>query len=419
MNSGCKKIQASSMMYAVFIVFIVTVLTGALFVILQLNRKEITEQQKYIHSIQSVKNGIQLLLSDFYTEEEKKNYFIEQTNDSVSLFNKKWGLFHVIGATSRYKTHEQNKVALVGNYYKNSSDLTLYLTDKNKALSVCGKTSLHGTVSLPDEGVQKVRIEGRHFEGNDVVFGQIKQSSRMFPKPSDEIKKLNESLSSYINRSEMILISGLQNDSIFNSFENPSIVVLAENKTPVTAKINGNIILYSKGELIISKDSQIHDAILFAKEIKFQAQFSGNLQAFALDSLVLEKECKLLYPSVLGVVRTEEDTIAPSLKIGKECELNGLLIGYNKTAGALLNPLIDIDQGATVTGQMYCNRFLQCKGSVIGSVFADEFLLRTASSVYVNHLLDVIIDYDRLSAHYVGFDITGENHKSKIIKWLY
>ena len=54
----------------------------------------------------------------------------------------------------------------------------------------------------------------------------------------------------------------------------------------------------------------------------------------------------------------------------------------------------------------------------IKNVFCKSFILRTPSSVYENHLMDVAIDRIALSEYFVGVALTEEINHHQIIKWL-
>jgi len=79
---------------------------------------------------------------------------------------------------------------------------------------------------------------------------------------------------------------------------------------------------------------------------------------------------------------------------------------------------VSIEKGARVEGQIYVDGFADIQGELWGTVWCQKFLLKTASSVYENHLLDAVIDRTKLSEHYVGSAIITSGKKKKTIKWL-
>ncbi|MEZ5199162.1 MAG: hypothetical protein R2764_23105 [Bacteroidales bacterium] len=72
-----------------------------------------------------------------------------------------------------------------------------------------------------------------------------------------------------------------------------------------------------------------------------------------------------------------------------------------------------------LSGQIYWDGIFDFKGKVYGSVACKKFLLKTPSSIYENHLMDVRIDLESLSKHYTGIELTGTERVKKVIQWLY
>jgi len=67
---------------------------------------------------------------------------------------------------------------------------------------------------------------------------------------------------------------------------------------------------------------------------------------------------------------------------------------------------------------VYSNGFLELKGEVFGSVVCQSFILRTASSVYENHLLNTTIDITKLPKNYVGVNWLKKENHFDIIKFF-
>ena len=72
--------------------------------------------------------------------------------------------------------------------------------------------------------------------------------------------------------------------------------------------------------------------------------------------------------------------------------------------------------GAAYNGQAYCPGPVELLGSIVGSLYCNEFLLSTNNSRYNNHLLNNIVDFNSLSPYFAGVDLFGSKSHKSIIK---
>ncbi len=297
----------------------------------------------------------------------------------------------------------------------------LYLADQDKPLSLCGNTLIKGTCYLPKAGVKRAYIEGQSFSGDKLIDGPVKESQREIPEINKELIK---SITSFAQKavSDIPASTGEEagQDSIINSFENNTICIVSTGPLRIDRKVyHGNIALISRKSIKISAGADLKDIILFAPRIEIEENFSGNLQAFATDTLIVGKKCKLAYPSVMGLI-SKNKTGSPMLLVGEETEIAGAVFAIQeekKDIPVLVKVILE--KNAKLTGQLYTDGVLDLKGIVYGTVLCSRFILSTPSSVYENHLLNAIIDNSKLSPYYAGIQLTKNVSVKKIVKWLY
>ena len=71
-----------------------------------------------------------------------------------------------------------------------------------------------------------------------------------------------------------------------------------------------------------------------------------------------------------------------------------------------------------IKGQLFVNGTIDLKGSIHGNVTTKSFTLRTAASIYDNHLLNATIDATKLSTYYLNPLFFKGTKPNKIVKWL-
>lgn len=418
-------LKASSLFYAVVISLIISIVSSSLILFAYLTKIE-SEKLEISQQLRlNVDSGINLLLSNqsiVAINSEKEIDLFGKGNDKVKLGRKYWGAYEVVFSNASFKNESISRVVLSGNSPDSSKKYSLYMADEDKPLALCGKTKIKGTTFLPKAGVKRAYIEGQNFIGANLIDGIIKQSDKFIPEFNKEtlvnIKNLLDKKSVGINDSVIAIGTELSENFVTNNFNNKTIVYSSEVTLKISSGIyTGNIAIFSSKQISISNAAVLNDVILAAPKIIIEKGFKGNLQAFASDSIILEKEVSLYYPSVLGIVKSEKIKIATIVLNGKD-SISGSLFSYKGTNDALSQTAIILKKDTFVQGEVYTNGYADIQGNIYGSLTCSKIMLSTPSSVYENHLLNAIIDQTSLSKYYVGI-ISSETQKiKKIIKYL-
>lgn len=417
-------LKAAALYYAIIVALIIAMMSGSLILLAHYHRFESTQFYVQRKLVDNSRSGINLLLAEkditAWREPKWIDLFGEQT-DSVSLKGDFWGLFKMVSATSKFKQHRFNRSALVGWHTKKEERPTLFLTDRNRPLSLCGKTLIKGVAHLPKAGVKRAYIEGQSFIGSKLIDGAVNNSTKQLPPFNEKSIAVNKELFSLTPKTDSVILwdASVFNISLNRSFERSTLAILPAGNLRITdgATLSGNIRILCNNNLAVSANAQIEDVLVYAAGVTVEAGFHGNFQAFASDSIKVGAGCVLEYPSALCLLNFADIQSLPFLSIGEETSVHGLVFSVaNRPRGAVLK----VGKNANITGDVYVSGSVELKGDVYGHLFCQKFYLKTPSSVYENHLLNVVIDRSALSDEFVssGLFLPTDNSQSAIVKWV-
>ncbi|MDM8177240.1 hypothetical protein FKG96_06080 [Olivibacter sp. LS-1] len=424
-----RKLKAGALLSVVGIATIMALLLGLMLLLLRYNRSETSLLLRKLKLERNLESGTALLLSQVYaekaSEEELIDLFKEET-DSISLQHYPWGLYEIAIIKSFEGIDTLKKVFLKGNAIQNDKAYALYLKDDDRPLSISGKSVVRGTAYLPPAGIRKAYIEDKAYEGDTTVYGDIKKSEKKLPALNtaliEQIKLLN--YDSLKNRSDSVLSFYTLKDSVNRSFYQKPLILSSEDSISLeNLSLKGAVVVVSKRAIYLPSSAQIEHAIFIAPKIKIAKDFKGTLQAFAQDSILVEENVELPYPSALGLIerRTENSVqeFTPEIVIHKDAKIHGVVFSVAATSATDFMNRIRMEPGSEIHGEVYADGMLELKGSVFGSVTCQRFVLQTSSSLYDNFLLDAVINYTKRSRHYLESALLQTAGKGGVVKWLH
>lgn len=418
-------IKAGSLFYAIVISLIIAIVSSSLILFAYLSHIEFETFEIHERLQLNADSGLNLLLSEqslVGLNEKKVIDLYGQGMDSVELIRKPWGAYEVVISKAIFKNTSFLRLAQIGYGQDSTKAYSLYLSDEDKPLALCGKTILKGTAYLPKSGVKRAYIEGQNFIGNDLISGQVKQSEKALPEFNKELIENIESIfsSKQISEKDSVIeiASDLSEDSLKNSFLNNSLILKSSGRLKISSGFyEGNILVISDKEIVISSNAILHDMIVVAPRVIVEKEFKGNLQIFASDSVIIQKNVTLAYPSVIGIVRTSQSPVVAAIVLSENDTIEGNLFAYKKAEEVLKQSGLIMAEKSFIYGEVYSNGYVDVKGSIYGSLMCNKILLKTPSSVYENHLLNVVIDRSKLSSYFVGINLVKESTAKKIVKW--
>jgi len=418
-------IKAGALLYAMFLVIVITLISSSFILVNYYSNAYVIRILKQEQLFQDAHSGINyglVMHRELPINTKIEVDLFSNNQHRVTITKNNWGALFVLVSEAVWKTKKVKKLALIGANMDDGEKIALYLANQNKPLSLTGATKIVGNCYLPEAGVKRAYIEGKSFVGNKLIDGIKYFSNKTLPPISEELIQENQR-NFFNNRRENDSLMNydvvFNQDTIFNSFENKTLVLYSPLAIELSNKIiEGNIIIQSGQKITIKSTSSISNALLYAKGIILEKNVEGNMQLFAEDSILVGENCQLHYPSVVAVIGVGTTTYTRKIIIDEKVAIKGTVFLYNKEVDRKHRTLISVGKESKITGQIYASELLELKGEVHGSVFCKNFLLKTPSSVYENHLIDATINRKELSEYFVGVPLTENIEKQRLIKWL-
>lgn len=418
-------LPGSALIYALLIMVITGILTGCLFLAVVTNRKEDIFWETQQRLIDNANSGICILqsVSNRYQQQNQLIDLYDAMRDSVKLTCYPWGLFRVIKSEAFSGRQTYLKIALSADKLETRFPV-LWMPEQREPLSLCGNTLIKGEAFLPKSGVKPAYINQKTYQGKELIYGAVKQSTRNMPVGLMELFKLDPMC--ILKDHSLILtetISAnwlLKHDTLIKSFNDTMFYVEKAGLLLLSdCHIEGQIVVCASEEIQVANSFSCKDIILIAPVIKIEQGFSGTLQAFATDTLITGYDVFLGYPSVLAVIQTDNHNLSSVLTIGEGNRIEGSIVSLQQYQTDRSMALLSIGNESTLVGQVISNGIVQHYGQIDGTMICKEFLLATPSAVYKNHLLDAGINRNGLSDRFGGFNYINNKPLQNIVKWLY
>jgi hypothetical protein len=415
-------LKAGALYYTVFISFIISLIIGSLLLYLYFHNQYINSEILHERLTNNIESGINISLAAPEDIPYRKKKIIDLYGDGESIIEirkEQWGALDVVKVSSSIKKFTKTKIALQGEYIFNTENQALYLCDLKKYLSISGDTRIVGNCSLPKLGIKQVYIQEKGYTGEHLVYGNKSQSKSSLPEINQNLIAFNKVYFEPLEMTKDSIVNAgvvLSEDSIKQSFFDKTIVLYSDNPIDIDYQsITGNIIIVSNHSITVGKNLKSSNIVLYAPQIEVEAGFRGDLQMFAMEKITIGKNCRLNYPSFLGLF--DKSSVGDKMiHISEGSNIAGgiLFMGENEK-----NNQLTLARNTNIYGQVFCNGNMELKGSIYGSLYCKKFVLKTKSTYYENHLMDVTIDFTSLNENYTGFDLIEGTDEKRLIRWLY
>lgn len=338
----------------------------------------------------------------------------------VTMTKSYWGIFETYRAESKFKKIQLSKVALVGGRLENDFP-ALYLKDNDRPMIIAGSAKITGSAYLPKQGIRPGGISGRFYQFQTPVYGSTHESSKTLPQVDGGFKtNLKQMMMDDKVNSSVEQLQFKPNLVAANSFESPTQFMYGDVLRFSEGELKGNIVVKARGSITIGKGCAIQDVVFVAPKIMVEDGFTGRLQALATEEIQVGKKAYLRYPSALVVDRGDEpnpkNRRIPHILIQDGAIINGVVGYFGTHEDNVLYPQIKVSEKALIQGEVYCEKALELKGTVLGKVATDSFIAMENGSIYQNHLFNGNIDATKLTAEYGGLLL---NSDKTVVKWMY
>jgi hypothetical protein len=411
-------LKASALIYAVVLSIVILLIT--VFLVTSLYDSQITaiRIKNMERANDNLESTMQLLLHTDMAGKQDESYAIDLYGDGkekVNVSKRKWGVFDLFSIKTEAGNKQLSKQFVIG--YNPMTDYCINITASNRVLNIGGRTLINGDAYIPEATFKRAYIEGRGSLLPKPINGSIKASGLYthtidLQKMADQIEQsINNTISQSIS-DESIVQEGK------NSFTNNTIVLYSQSDIHLSSiSLKGNYILKSDTKINVNSTSHLEDVILVAPEIVIQNGFVGTLQCFASRKLIVGQDSKFLYPSILSAINTDNADSTVEVQILDDVIIAGEVFAIG-SKGKDNNPIVTINTGVKIYGQVYNTGYTQTNGTIKGNMQTGSFYLRTKSAVYDNTLLDAEIDVRNMDTNYCSF-LSGRDDGKKIVKWMY
>ena len=287
------KLPSGALQLTVFIGVIIALLLAGLLLLAFAHRNFAYQSKAGIDVVKSCNDGIRFLKS------ERVVYFdtiylpqpTEQKDRPVVKMQLSfWGLFAKASVVAVHRKKKFVKTALLGST-SGQDRVVLYLQETFKPLALAGATLINGDAALPKMGVKPGYIAGNSFFGDELLHGNIGESSQTLPLLERDLKKESRYyIGEYNPLSDKEFISISERGLQLNSFAAPTKGFSSDQAIELgNVKLQGNIIIRSAKAIKVTKQALLKDVILAAPVVEIADDVEGTFQVFASQSIIAEK----------------------------------------------------------------------------------------------------------------------------------
>tara|TARA_R110000868_G_scaffold179306_2_gene419253 strand:- start:179 stop:1309 length:1131 start_codon:yes stop_codon:yes gene_type:complete len=353
------------------------------------------------------------LLLETYTEvldnnNSTRDYFLaripelESSPKKIDLFDNgilsegkvtNWGFYKILNVKTIFKKDTIQQQSLLG--LKKETSIALYLVDNEKPLQMVGNSMILGDVYIPKKGIKKGYITSNAFSSRTFLEGNKFTASNQLPNIENVYRTPME-----FENDTLLMEDVTDREILYHSFIDKTQLIGVKTSSFNNKEIIGNIIIWSKDSLFIKKGNRLENVIIRAPIVIFEKGFKGTIQIEASEKVELQEEVVLEYPSGIFMNTSNAEDIKVILKEDSKF-IGGIVVTGTGGLGKG-SKLISIDKGAEVLGEIYTNGSTELKGKIMGSLYTDNFYLKTDASSYENYIDNGIIDQKAMPNYFLG-----------------
>jgi len=356
---------------------------------------------------------VQSQLIEVEYSKKTKDLFGEE-RDTITIVERMWGGFRNACFIAQRQKYTHQMALLYGQLTKqNSQQPALYLANQKRGLNIAGNSLLQGNVYLSEKGIKAAYIEGKSYTRERLVYGNILESSAGILETSSQLIAYAQRMGRFVFSPEDSLCEVMPRNLTHDWYKKTAVFQSINTHLSIDT-LSGNIIVYSTDSIIISSENMLQDIIICAPKVRVKAEVSGRFHIIASDTVIIEKDVHLNYPSsILLVSSTSVSAPMPQFILGKRSVVSGVIIVSDQHFRRTTNANAFLDSGSVVLGQIYTLGNLEPRGKIFGNAYATKLVLHTRASIYENHLLDAMICADSLQQPFGGLLIKGANQNQQ------
>lgn len=330
-----KKLPAHALYFSVLLSVIIAIIITSLFLVAHyysLLIADINNKSRLLHNLLSAE-ALALTSED----SELSTSLFDEESYQVGFIKEKWGIFETVSCWATLHGDTLESSYLLGKNEQNQ--LALAVADQGRALKVSGKSQIIGNADLPKSGVKSFLVRGTPYLGKQFLIG--KKLTGKFN--SSEYK--SDVLTSWKDL-EKVLAEAFPPDNnskeIFNPFSNQAFLL---TQLSSSGRLKGKLIISSSNGLIIPSSAELEDIIIIAPHVIVSSGFKGSIQVFATDSIVVNSNSSLTYPSSLNLLVKQKGN--PRIELKKDAYMHGVITAFNED-NSLSTSLVKLNSSAVL-----------------------------------------------------------------------
>jgi hypothetical protein len=413
-----KKVKGGAL-YIALIISIVIGITLSIFILIGFHtQKQVISQINLQQLKNNLNSAFTIAQSEYFLENENNQWLaIGPESDSIRIKRIQWGAYTLISTESKNAHQYLKQCGLYGE--SNSTDTAILICDHKEQISLAGKIKFNGNCYFPKAEYKPTVIEGRNFNPISSFRNFLRPAPRSLPIIRNGfIAGVKKSLLE-LNPGTDSLVDVLAN-VLNNNFSARTIVVQEENINLSSYQLTGNIKLVGTKTVLINKTNILNNVLVIAPVVRIRKGFTGTLNIIASDSIIVEENCLLNYPSSLIVLKKSiHDNNSKVISIGTNSKIYGSLICLKETdEQTLIKEMIKLNSGSEIYGLIYSSGYAQLQGKIYGSAYCDKLIFKSSTTIYENHMIDCEIDPKKYGLSMVVPGIFRNRLSNKCCKWL-
>lgn len=398
------KLPCQAMFFAIASALVLAVIASASLMLAWAAKQAHLELENRQTAIWGLNSSIECLSDQACDNDMLEEIWKDRLPGFSSSF-REWGAWDILMVS--YTGKETYSTAALVGYSPGESGMALHLPENDLWLYMAGEAEISGRCLLPAAGAKPIQI-GRYKKPEAVnIKGDINKSGYLLPAPNCRTRNIASTLDSLKALAWQQLPRQLNVSFADSSYIAGGIDIRIEGNC-----LTGNIAIIAQRSIYVCASSKIEHAILYAPRIEIASGFSGNLQAFATDSLIIREGAKLNYPSVCGLIGNAQ---APVLRIEPGAKIYGGILASTEQYA----PLVFLDTNAEIYGVLYNGGSTILSGTVYGTVYTGKLTVHTPQTIYDNAIADGKIFGQGLPSEFALPLIANTGEKKIIAAWLY
>ncbi|MAQ39660.1 hypothetical protein [Mesonia oceanica] len=387
-------LKATSLVQAIFVCLLISLFCGALVLTYHYTNLIGSKYENKIKLNQANESFFNFSVQNLGSKSNSEiitSFQGEFPQFNFSLEEKKWGVYTVLIASTYREGDTISKSSILGEVIKRDIPV-LELAENNKPLKLGGDVKLFGDILVPYGDFEQIHINNQ--KNSISRRGKNKKTDLTFKNNYLEDKNFIDFNSLMLKSLKEKVIQEFNKKTVFLSFSKTQRI---DNQV-----LKGNIYIESNDTVIFSKNNLIEDIIVKAPVVVFENEFRGNLQVYATNKIMIEKNVTLTYPSGL-YMKSNNELISNEIVVDSLSVVRGNIIVDKLYVNFKYDNHLKLSKGTKVVGTIYCNGITEVEGTVFGGLVTKKLFLHTKSAEYENVLYNVELNTDKIPSDFCSY----------------